>query len=222
MNTAINVIITGSTGMVGEGVLIECLRNPQVESVLVINRRSCGYSHPKLKEILHSDFYDIAAIESRLKGYDACFFCLGISSIGVKEPDYYRVTYTLTLTFAQTLSRINPEMTFCYVSGEGTDSSEIGRQMWARVKGKTENDLMKLPFRQIFAFRPGLMKPTPGQKNILKAYKFLGWLYPLLHLLFPGHSCNLSEVGMAMIKAVALENERKVLEVNDIVALTKG
>src|SRR5260221_14175957 len=148
MNTIINeklkVIITGATGMVGEGVLHECLLHPMVEEVLIINRKPYGIVHPKLKEIIHSDFFDISAIESRLIGYNACFFCLGVSSIGMKEPEYYRLTYTLTINFAQTLSKLNRDMTFCYVSGSGTDSSEKGKSMWARVKGKTENELMKL------------------------------------------------------------------------------
>ncbi|MGN6292981.1 MAG: NAD-dependent epimerase/dehydratase family protein, partial [Chitinophagaceae bacterium] len=156
------VIITGTTGMVGEGVLHVCLQDPRIESVLIINRKTLGRTHPKLKEILHADFYDLSAIENDLRGYDACFFCLGVSSIGMKEPDYYKVTYTLTLHVANTLVRLNPGMSFSYISGAGTDSSEKGRSMWARVKGKTENDLMKLPFRQVFAFRPGFIKPIKG------------------------------------------------------------
>jgi uncharacterized protein YbjT (DUF2867 family) len=159
-NTPLRAIITGATGMVGEGVLHECLQHPAVEAVLVINRKPCGVVHPKLKEIIHPDFFDLSGIQQQLKGYNACFFCLGVSSIGMKEPEYHRLTYTLTLNFAETLSKLNRDTTFCYVSGGGTDSSEKGRSMWARVKGKTENDLMKLPFKQVFAFRPGYMHPT--------------------------------------------------------------
>jgi uncharacterized protein YbjT (DUF2867 family) len=168
METKIRAIITGASGMVGEGVLHECLLDPQVEAVLVIGRKPCGTVHPKLKEIIHADFFDISPIANQLSGYNACYFCLGVSSVGMKEPEYYRLTYTLTLNVAQTLSKCNPDMTFCYVSGASTDSTEKGRSMWARVKGKTENDLMKLPFKQVFAFRPGYMHPTPGLKNVNK------------------------------------------------------
>ncbi|MGN6638785.1 MAG: NAD-dependent epimerase/dehydratase family protein, partial [Mucilaginibacter sp.] len=169
----IRAIVTGATGMVGEGVLHECLQHPQVDSVLIINRKPSGVSHSKLKEIIHKDFLDISAIEDQLSGYNACYFCLGVSSVGMKEPEYYRLTYTLTMNVAQTLSRLNPDMVFCYVSGASTDSTEKGRMMWARVKGKTENDLMKLPFKEVFAFRPGYMHPTPGLKNAISFYKYI-------------------------------------------------
>ncbi len=221
MNSAIRVLITGATGMVGEGVLNACLADASVEAVTVINRRTCGFEHPRLTEIIHADFLNLSAAENSLSGFDACFFCLGVSSVGMKEPEYTRVTHDLTLHMADLLSRLNPGMTFCYVSGEGTDSSEKGRMMWARVKGRTENDLMKLPFRQVFAFRPGFMKPDKGATNVLKSYKMLGWMYPLLHSLFPGHSCTLREVGKAMINTVRIGYEKKVLEVKDIVALAK-
>ena len=145
----IKAIITGTTGMVGEGVLAECLTHPDVEKILVINRRTCGVTHPKLTEILHSDFFNLAPVADRLKGYNACFFCLGVSSVGMSEEDYYARTYTLTMNFAELVARQNPEMTFCYISGAGTDSTEKGRINWARVKGKTENDLMKLPFKKV-------------------------------------------------------------------------
>ena len=149
----IKAIITGTTGMVGEGVLKECLIHPDVENVLVINRKPCGVSHPKLSEIIHNDFLDFTPLKDKLKGYNACFFCLGISSVGKKEDEYFRITYTLTMKMAEILSQNNPDMTFCYISGAGTDSTEKGRVNWARVKGKTENDLMKLPFKKVFAFR---------------------------------------------------------------------
>jgi hypothetical protein len=221
MDKKIKAIVTGATGMVGEGVLIECLQHPQVESVLVINRKPCGVSHPKLKEIIHKDFFDLSAIEDQLSGYNACYFCLGVSSVGMKEPEYYKLTYTLTLNVAETLSKHNPDMTFCYVSGAGTDSTEKGRQMWARVKGKTENDLAKLSFKQEFNFRPGLMKATEGQKNLIPLYKYLSWLYPVLHFIFPNSSCDLAEVGQAMINVTLHGFEKQILEVKDIVAAAK-
>jgi len=215
----INAIITGATGMVGEGVLHECLQHPDVESVLVINRRPCEVKHPKLKEIIHKDFFDISPIEKELIGYNACFFCLGVSSIGLKEPEYFRLTHTLTLHVAETLNRLNSGMTFCYVSGARTDSTEKGRSMWARVKGKTENDLMKLSFKSVYNFRPGLMKPTKGLKNTLKAYNYLGWIYPIIRTLSPNSACTLKEVGMAMINAADKGYEKHILEVRDIVEL---
>jgi hypothetical protein len=221
MSTKIKAIITGSTGMVGEGILHECLQHPSVESILVINRRPCGITHSKLKEIIHIDFFDLIPIESRLSGYNACFFCAGVSSVGMKEPEYTRITYELTMNFAQTLSKLNPDMTFCYVSGAGTDSSEKGRIMWARVKGKTENDLMKLQFKNVYAFRPAFMKPTKGLKNAPTFYKYILWLYPVLHSLFPQYFGPLSDVGLAMINCAAFSAEKKVLEAKDIAILAK-
>lgn len=218
----IKAIITGVTGMVGEGVLHECLQCGDVEAVLVINRRPCGYTHPKLKEILHDDFFDLTPIEGQLTGYSACYFCLGVSSVGMKEPDYYRLTYTLTLNFAQTLSRQSPALVFCYVSGAGTDSTEKGRSMWARVKGKTENDLMKLPFKHVYAFRPGYMHPTPGLKNTNKYYKYITWMYPFLRWVFPGGVCTLAEVGKAMINITLHGYDKQVIDVKDIVKLAKA
>lgn len=215
----IKAIITGATGMVGEGVLHECLLDPVVTEVLVINRKACGLTHPKLKEILHENFFDFSPLENQLNGYNACFFCLGVSSIGKKEPEYYRLTYTLTLHVAQTLSRLNQGMTFCYVSGTGTDSTEKGRSMWARVKGKTENDLFKLPFKQVFAFRPGYIHPTKGLKNAHPFYRYIRWLYPICRPLFPGVFCTLQEIGRAMIHSVSRGYSSQILEVRDIAAL---
>jgi len=220
INTPIRAIVTGATGMVGEGVLHECLQHPRVEAVLVINRKPCGVTHPKLKEIIHSDFFDISPIASQLSGYNACFFCLGVSSVGMKEPEYYRLTYTLTMHVAQVLSRVNTDMTFCYVSGGSTDSTEKGRMMWARVKGKTENDLAKLPFKQEYNFRPGMMKPTKGLKNTLKYYKYINWLYPVFR--FFGIASTLAELGQAMINVVLHGYPKPVLEVKDIIALAKN
>ncbi|PQJ09439.1 epimerase [Flavipsychrobacter stenotrophus] len=212
----IRAIVTGATGMVGEGVLHECLQHTEVESVLIINRRPSGITHPKLKEIIHSNFFDLAPIENELAGYNACYFCLGVSSAGMKEPEYTRMTYDLTLNVAKTLSRLNSGMTFCYVSGSGTDSTEKGRSMWARVKGKTENDLMKLPFRQAFMFRPGYMHATPGLKNMLPAYKYVSWLYPLFKVILPNFVSTLAVVGQAMINVTLKGYERNILEVKDI------
>lgn len=212
----INAIVTGATGMVGEGVLHECLLSPEVETVLVLGRKSCGISHSKLKEIIHGDFYNLSAIENQLSGYDACFFCLGVSSVGMKEDDYTRCTYELTMHVASTLARLNSGMTFCYISGAGTDSTEKGRIMWARVKGKTENDLMKLPFKKVYNFRPGMLTPTKGLKNTLSLYKYFGWLAPVLKLLAPNTISTLSELGNAMINAVCKGYSTNVVEVKDI------
>jgi hypothetical protein len=219
METKIRAIITGVTGMVGEGVLHECLNHPQVDAVLIINRKPSGVVHPKLKEIIHADFFDLSAIEDQLAGYNACYFCLGVSSVGMKEPEYYKMTYTLTLNFAQTLSKLNPDMVFCYVSGGSTDSTEKGKMVWARVKGKTENDLMKLPFKKVYNFRPGYMHPTPGLKNVLPYYKYLSWLYPFARKFFPKFVSTLAELGQAMINAVLLGYDKQILEVKDIVKL---
>jgi uncharacterized protein YbjT (DUF2867 family) len=217
----IKAIVTGATGMVGEGVMHECLLHPQVDEVLVINRKPGGVVHPKLKEIIHEDFFNLSAIEDQLAGYNACFFCLGVTSVGKKEEEYYKLTYTLTLNVAKTLSKLNNDMTFCYVSGAGTDSTEKGNSMWARVKGKTENDLMKLPFKQVFAFRPGFIKATKGLKRAQKLYKYIGWLYPFLKAMFPNAACTLKEVGLAMIHTVTRGYEKNILAVKDIVILAK-
>lgn len=215
---AIKVIVTGVTGMVGEGVLHECLHHPQIESVLVVGRRPCGVSHPKIKEIVHADFYNLSPIADQLKGYNACFFCLGVSSVGMKEEEYYQKTHTLTLHFANVLKLQNPDLTFCYVSGTGTDSTEKGKSMWARVKGKTENALLKI-FPKAYMFRPGYMHPTPGLKNVNKLYKFLGWTYPLFRAL--GKASTLKEQALAMINAALKGSDKKVLEVKDIIELAK-
>jgi hypothetical protein len=217
----LNVIITGSTGMVGEGVLLECLDHPGVEEVLVVNRRPCGRSHPKLREIIHSDFFNLEPIEPQLAGYDACFFCLGVSSVGMKKDVYKHLTYDLTLAVAQVLARQNPDLAFCYVTGAGTDSSEKGRIAWARVKGATENALIKL-FKRAYMFRPGFMKPTPGQRNVNPYYKYVGWFYPIGRALFPGGFCTIRDVGLAMINAATKGAPKAVLEVKDIVALARS
>ncbi len=215
----IKAILTGATGMVGEGVLHECLLHDNVEEVLVVGRRSCGVNHPKLREIVVPNFFDLSAMESQVSGYNACFFCLGVSSIGMKEPQYQKLTYELTMYFAKTLIPRNPEMTFCYISGKSTN--ENGKMMWARVKGKTESDLMKLNFKRVYNFRPGIMTPTKGLKNTLSFYKYAGWLIPLVKLLSPGTVSSLKEVGLAMINAVEKGYEKQILEVKDIIALSR-
>ena len=217
----LNVIVTGSTGMVGEGVLHICLEHTAVETVLVINRRPCGIVHRKLKEIIHDNFFDLSPIERQLTGFDACFFCLGVSSVGMKEPDYYNMTYTLTLAAAGVLVKMNPAMTFCYISGAGTDSSEKGRTMWARVKGKTENDLMKLPFKKAYGFRPGFMKPMKGMVRTLPYYKYIAWLYPIGRALSPNGFCELAELGKAMVYTAGQGYNKSVVEGNAIIELAK-
>ncbi|RFS14656.1 NAD-dependent epimerase/dehydratase family protein [Emticicia sp. C21] len=217
--TKVKAIITGATGMVGEGVLLECLSNNNIEEVLIINRKPSGFQHPKLKEIIHKDFQDFSSIESQLKGYNACFFCLGVSSVGMKEVEYYKLTYTLTLHVANTLVKYNQDMTFCYVSGASTDSTEQGRMMWARVKGKTENDLTKLPFKQVYNFRPGAIEATKGQKNVLSYYKYFSWLFPIIKLFAPNAVVKLKEIGVAMINTVTKGYEKQILEVSDIKTL---
>jgi uncharacterized protein YbjT (DUF2867 family) len=217
----IKPILFGATGMVGEGVLHETLKHENAESVLVIGRRPCHVTHFKVKEVLHDDFFDYSTIEEHLKGYNACFFCLGVSSVRMNERDYSRVTYDLTLHAATTLSRLNPDMTFCYVSGTGTDSTEKGRIMWARVKGKTENHLMKLPFKAVYLFRPGLMKPTKGLRNANLLSRMAGPLYPVWKVLFPMYICTLEEVGRAMIHAAESGYPKQILENNDIAQLAE-
>jgi hypothetical protein len=217
----IKAIIFGATGMVGEGVLHETLKYSAVESVLVINRRPCGREHEKLTEIIHHDFNNISKIEKHLAGYNVCFFCMGVSSIGMKEEDYRRITYDITMHIAKTLVKINPEMTFCYVSGAGTDSTEKGRIMWARIKGKTENDLMKLSFKSSYMFRPGYIQPTAGLKNAYKIYKIFSPFYPILNTIFPNYVCTLEQLGRAMIHSVMNGWDVRVLECKDIRVLAE-
>jgi uncharacterized protein YbjT (DUF2867 family) len=217
----IKTIVTGATGMVGEGVLIECLNHPDVEEILVINRKPGGVSHRKLREIIHGDFFNLVPIEQQLAGFDACFFCLGVSSVGMSNEEYRHITHDLTLNLARLLVRLNPETTFCYVTGAGTDSSEQGRIAWARVKGATENALARL-FKQAYMFRPGFMKATSGQRNIKSYYKFFSWLYPIGRALYPAGFCTLREVGLAMINAAREGYPSRILEVADIVKLAQS
>ena len=210
----IKAIIFGATGMVGEGVLHEALKSPDVVSVLVIGRKSCGVTHSKLKELVLQDFFDYSSIENRLEGYNACFFCLGVSSIGMNEEDYARVTYDLTMAAATTLSRLNPDMTFCYVSGAGTNAN--GRILWQRVKGKTENDLTKLPFKAVYNFRPAFIRPTKGLKNAFKVAIVIGWFYPVLRRITGRYVCTLEDVGLAMIQVALKGYESGIVNSQDI------
>jgi uncharacterized protein YbjT (DUF2867 family) len=207
------IIITGATGMVGEGVLLTLLGQPEVEAVLSISRKPSGHSHPKLRELLVTDFFDLTAVEEELAGYTPCFFCAGMSSLGMKEVAYTRVTHDLTLHFARTLLRHSPGLAFTYISGAGTG----GRQMWARVKRRTENDLLALPFRAAYMFRPGFLKPVPGQQHVLKMYRWIGWLFPLMRRF--GWGSTLGELALAMLHAVERGAPKQVLEVRDIVRL---
>jgi hypothetical protein len=212
----IKAIITGATGMVGEGVMHECLQSPDVEQVLVISRKSCGMQHPKLKEILYADFSDFSAIENQLTGYNALFLCMGITSLGASEAVYTKVTYNYTLALANTLVKLNPETVICYVSGKGTKQDESVKNMWIRVKGKTERDLQKLS-KHAYMFRPGYIRPIKGMKNTYTMYKVLDWLmYPLTKLLAPNAACTLTAIGRAMITCAGKGYEKNILEVKDI------
>lgn len=214
------VIIFGATGMVGQGVLRECLVDPGVESVLSIGRRPCGRQDPKLQEILHDDFFNYSAIESRLAGYDACFFCLGVSSVGMDAERYRHLTYDLTMAAATALARLNPGMVFTYVTGRGTDSTERGRVMWARVKGKTENDLLKLPFKAAYMFRPAGIQPLHGvEPNLAWArpvYTATAPLSALLVRISPKSMTTTERVGRAMIGVARDGYPKPVLESADI------
>jgi len=216
------VIITGATGMVGEGVLHECLQNPEIVEVLVINRKPSGKKHSKLKEYIHLDFLNFTNIPIDFSQYDACCFCLGVSSLGISKEDYFKLTYTLTLHVAQTMVDQNPRMIFSYVSGAGTDSSEKGILDWAQVKGKTENDLLKLPFQKTYMFRPGFLEPTPGLKNAKSYYKYFNWLSPVLRLFFSNHISTLRELGLAMLHVTQHGYPKSVLEVVDIKQAAKA
>lgn len=215
-----NVVLFGASGMVGQGVMRECLRDADVQSVLSIGRSATGQRHPKLRELVHRDFLDFSAIESELSGFDACFFCLGVSSAGMREADYRRITYDFTMAAARVLARLNPGMTFVYVSGMGTDSSEHGRIMWARVKGKTENDLLRLPFKAAYMFRPAAIVPLDGIKSKTRLYRIfyavLGPLLPLLRAACPKYVTTTRQMGLAMIKVARQGAPKPVLENSDI------
>lgn len=209
----------GSTGMIGKGVLLECLADPNVESVLVINRQPAGIAHQKLREIIHKDLFDLKPVLNKVKGYDTCFFCLGVSSVGMNKKDYDQITYGLTLNFAETVLKMNPGMTFCYISGAGTDSSETGRSMWARVKGKTENVLLALPFKRAYMFRPGYIQPVKGIKSKTKNYNIfysvMKPFYPLLKRM-PKYVTSTEKLGKAMIRVAVNGFDKNILESLDI------
>jgi uncharacterized protein YbjT (DUF2867 family) len=220
-----NVLLFGATGMVGQGVLRECLRDPEVQRVQTVGRSAAGVEDPKLTEIIHQDLWHFDSIETSLAGFDACFFCLGISSAGMSESDYERVTYGITLAAAETLSRINPKMTFIYVSGAGTDSSEHGRVMWARVKGKTENALLRLPFKGVYLFRPGFIEPMHGIKSKTRSYRILYSLskpvLPVLRWMFPSYILTTEDIGQAMLAVANNGAPRQILETKDIRAVVR-
>ncbi len=219
------VILTGATGMVGKGVLFECLEHDSIEEVLVIGRNELGMNHPKLKEIIHKDFTSFENIKDKLTGYDACFFCLGISAAGLKEEQYKKITYDFTMALAKTLLSLNSDMTFNFVSGVGTDSTEKGRAMWARVKGKTENDLLKLGFKNSFMFRPGAIIPERGIKSRTKMYQFIYdyfmWLVKLIKAISPDSVVTTTQIGQAMINSVFEGYTKDILEPVDIIVLSE-
>jgi len=221
----LKVIITGATGMIGEGVLHECLQHPEIEKVLIIVRKTSGYAHPKLTEIIPDNFFDFSSLVESLKDYNACYFCLGVTAVGKSESEYTKLTYTLTINFASTLVKLNPDMTFCYISGAGTDSSEVGRAMWARVKGRTENDLMKLPFKKVYNFRPaGIMPflPLKPSQTYYKTYKYLGWLFSIMKVIAPNFVVDLKVLAAAMINSSLIGYSKSILEVKDIKTLAKS
>lgn len=217
------VILFGATGMVGQGVLRECLADQQVDSVLVVGRSTSGVDHPKVREIVHPDLFDYSGLEDELTGFDACFFCLGVSAAGMSEEAYSRISVDLTLAAARTLSRLNPEMTFIYVSGTGTDSTEEGRVMWARVKGKAENQLLQLPFKAAYMFRPGFIQPLHGIRSRTRAYRVLysiaGPLFPVFAAIAPKSVTTTERVGLAMIRVAQEGYSRTLLENSDINSL---
>jgi uncharacterized protein YbjT (DUF2867 family) len=217
------VLLFGATGMVGYGVLRECLEDPDIQLVETVGRTATGGKHPKLREIVHKDLSDVAPIESELSGFDACFFCLGVTAAGLNEADYLRVTYGIALAVAEALARLNPDMTFIYVSGAGTDSSEHGRVMWARVKGKTENALMRLPFKASYMFRPGIIEPVHGAKSKTRFYRFFYAiskpLLPPLRWTFPNYVLTTAEIGQAMLAVVRQGAPKPILESKDMRAI---
>jgi uncharacterized protein YbjT (DUF2867 family) len=218
-----NVVVFGATGMIGQGVLRESLLDPSVERVLTIGRTATGQRHPKLHEIVHADFKTLPTLGVALSGYDACFYCLGVTSAGLSEADYRRVTHDMAINAAQALVARNPGMTFIFVSGAGTDSSERGRLMWARVKGATENALMRLPFKAVYAFRPAFIQPLHGIRSRTKLYQTfysaLGPLYPVLKALLPGYVATTEVMGRAMLAVAKHGAPKRVLENADINAV---
>ena len=214
------IIITGTTGMIGEGVLLECLKMPEVTEILSVSRKPCGKTHPKLKEYIVSDFLLLKENDPNLSGYDACFYCAGVSSVGMKESQFEKMTYDTTLQFARATGP-NPQLSFIYVSGSGTDSTEKGRLHWARVKGKTENELMKLPFKQAFGFRIGMVEPAEGQEHVLKLYRYLFWLVPVFKLIFPSMINSMKQVANAMVYVSQNGYKANLIFVKDISKISR-
>ncbi len=217
------VILFGASGMIGQGVLRECLLDPEVAIVLCVTRSRSAQQDPKLREVVHKDFLDFSPLEKELGGFDACFFCLGVSSVGMSEEAYRHITYGITLAAAALLAKLNPQMTFIYISGAGTDSTEHGRTMWARVKGQTENALLRLPFKAAYMFRPGLIIPLHGIKSRTFAYRIsyavMRPLLPLMKILFPRYVTTTAQLGRAMLIAAKRGAPKRVLEVPDINSL---
>lgn len=210
------LLITGASGMVGEGVLHVALQDPRITKVIVLGRRACGHSHPKLTEILHPDLMDISPIADQLTGIDSCAFCLGVSSVGKTEAEYTSLTHTLTIGIATVLAKQNPGLRFLYISGVGTDRTEKGRSMWARVKGRTENDLLAIPSIEAYGVRPGYLHPIPGLRHTLPYYRYVTWMYPILRTLAPGSASTLEQLAKTMLN-VALEGfESDVITVADM------
>ena len=220
------VILFGASGMIGQGVLRECLRAADVSRVLVVGRTSSGVSDPKLEELLHRDFTDFSAVEERFAGYDACFYCLGVSSSGMSEADYTRVTYDYTVAAAESISRRSPGLVFCFVSGGGTDATEQGRVMWARVKGRAENAVARMPFRASYMFRPGLVQPLDGVRSKTRAYRLLyaviAPLFPVVKALAPQFVTTTERIGKAMLNVARGGAAAKILENPEINALGEG
>lgn len=219
------VIVTGATGMVGKAILLECLEDSRIGKVLSISRRTCGITHDKLEELIHSDFSDYSSVADQLEGYDACFAAMGVSAAGMDEAKYTKLTYDFTLTLARELIKLNPQMNYMYVSGRGTDATESGDSMWARVKGKTENDLRKLGFSRSYSFRPGMIVPVKGVAPSSTLYKVLigslKWIFPLMKALSPNSVVNSDEIGKAMIHLVFTPFSEDIINPKDILALSK-
>jgi uncharacterized protein YbjT (DUF2867 family) len=216
----VKVVLFGATGMVGAGVLQECLIDSRVTSILVVGRQTCGVTHPKLQEILHADFFNYAAIQRLFAGSRACFFCVGVSSVGMPEANYRRLTYDLTLAAARSILAVNDQLTFCYVSGAGTDTTERGSMMWGRVKGATENALLRLGFKAAYMFRPGFIQPLKGIRSKTRLYQAIytavGPLFPFLRRVAPRYVTTTEALGRAMIRAVVVGYPKPILETEDI------
>jgi Predicted nucleoside-diphosphate-sugar epimerases len=220
-NKTLKIIITGASGMVGEGVLTECLKDNRIDAVLSLSRKPLGITHPKLKELVLPDLHDLTDAENHLSGYDTCLYCLGTTSVGKSEEQYAGVTYELTMSVATVLSRLNSDMIFCYISALGADNTEKSKVMWARVKGKTENALSKLQFGNFYAFRPQLLTPNKDATHTHRFYKYISWFFPLGRLLFPDGFCTLQELAKSMINVGISGFPKTVITPRDMVNLAK-